>query len=460
MPRTRLTPALHDLIQTKRWGDLSSRQLAWPASDSVVPELTRSLLQQDLDDQALFFRALPRPLATEVFAHLGNTPISRDRLLSALTDPETQELLKTLSPDDRTAFLGELPGQAVQRLLNLLDPHDLDEARQLLGYSVTSVGRLMTPDYVAVEPDWRVSKVIEHIREQGRDSETIDVIYVCDAQWHLLDALPLRAFLLAEPTATVRDLMDDTFVELSTSDDREDALRVFERYDAVALPVVDSEGVLLGIVTVDDILDVAEQEFTEDFQKFAAMEPVATGYWQTSVWRFYRSRVGWLAALVLVSLLSSGVIAAFEETLSQLVVLSFFIPLLMGAGGNTGSQSATLTIRALSTGDLQPDEWLRVVRRELLIGLALGLSLGLLGLVLGVLQGGGLNGGGLEIGLVIFLTMTIMLCVTNLLGVVFPFVLTRLKLDPASASGPAVASISDTVGLLIYFSLARLILRI
>lgn len=246
--------------------------------------------------------------------------------------------------------------------------------RQLLGYAETRVGRLITPDYAAVEPSWRVARAVEHIRGRGKDSETIDVIYVFDAHGHLLDALPLRAFLLTEPSSTIDNLMDDTVVELSAADDRKDALRVFERYDAVALPVIDAPGVL-----AKDILDVSEQEFTENFQKFAAMEPVTTRYWQTSAWRFYRSRVGWLAGLVLVSLLSSGVIAAFEETLPQLVVLSFFIPLLMGAGGNTRSQSATLTIRALSTGDLQSDEWFRGVRRELLIGLALGFSLRLLG---------------------------------------------------------------------------------
>lgn len=318
----------------------------------------------------------------------------------------------------------------------------------------------MTPDYIAVGPDWSVARALEHIRTRGRASETVDVIYVHDAAWRLIDALPLRRFILADPDTPVQSIMDNAFISLAAHDDRENALRTFQRYDAVALPVVDSQGILIGIVTVDDILDVAEEEFTEDFQKFAAMEPLKEGYWQTSIFRFYRSRVGWLAALVLVSLVSSGVIAAFEGVLAQLVVLSFFIPLLMGAGGNTGSQSATITIRALSTGDLELSDWARVVSREFFVGITLGVSLGLLGLVLGIVQGGGLTETGVQIGLVIFLTMTLMLTITNLLGTSLPFILTRLGLDPASASGPMVASISDTIGLLIYFSVARWVLGI
>lgn len=460
MLHEQLTPEIRQLIRLHRWTELSNRRLAWPEPETVAPDLVDELLELDRTDRVLFFRALPRPLASEVFAHLESDPEVRDDLLAALTDQETRHLLATLSPDDRTSLLEELPGQVIQRLLNFLNPQDLAEARQLLGYSEESVGRLMTPDYIAVKPEWSVSRALEHIRRRGRASETVDVIYVHDDAWRLIDALPLKRFILADPEAPVQSIMDNAFISLSAYDDRESALRTFQRYDAVALPVVDSQGILIGIVTVDDILDVAEAEFTEDFQKFAAMEPVKEAYWQTSILRFYRSRVGWLAALVLVSLLSSGVIAAFEDTLSQLVVLSFFIPLLMGAGGNTGSQSATITIRSLSIGDLEIGDWLRVARRELLVGFILGVSLGLLGMVLGIIQGGGLTEIGVRIGVVIFLTMTLMLTVTNLLGMSLPFILTRLGLDPASASGPMVASVSDTIGLLIYFSVARWVLGI
>ncbi len=434
--------------------------MAWPEPDIMAPDLADLLVELPSNDLTACFQALPHDLAVAVLGHLINRPTTRDTLIAALDKQKMRQLLSDLSSDDRTALLGNLPGQFTQRLLNLLEPGELDKARLLLGYPERSVGRLMTPDYIAVRPTWQVAQALEHIRHRGRNDESVDIVYVCDESWHLLDALPLRAFILAAPDTTVRSVMDNTFVTLSAFDERERALRLFERYDAVALPVIDEEGVLLGTVTVDDILDVAEMEFTEDFQRFAAMEPVSDGYWQTGLWHFYRSRVVWLGVLVLVSLLSSGVIAAFEETLSQLVVLSFFIPLLMGAGGNTGSQSATIVIRALSSGDVELRKWFRVVRRESLLGLALGISLGLLGLVLGTIQGGGLGGGGPEIGLIVFLTMILLLFITNLIGVTLPFLLTRLGLDPASASGPVVASISDTIGLLIYFSLARAVLSI
>jgi magnesium transporter len=300
MLHEQLTPEIRQLIRLHRWPELSNRRLSWPEPETVAPDLVDELLELDRTDRVLFFRALPRPLASEVFAHLESDPEVRDDLLAALTDQETRHLLATLSPDDRTSLLEELPGQVIQRLLNFLNPQDLAEARQLLGYPEESVGRLMTPDYIAVKPEWSVSRALEHIRRRGRASETVDVIYVHDDAWRLIDALPLKRFILADPEAPVQSIMDNAFISLSAYDDRESALRTFQRYDAVALPVVDSQGILIGIVTVDDILDVAEAEFTEDFQKFAAMEPVKEAYWQTSILRFYRSRVGWLAALVLV----------------------------------------------------------------------------------------------------------------------------------------------------------------
>lgn len=460
MPQPLLTQDIRQAIASRRWRSLSDRQTVWSEPDIVGPDLADLMSELGPEDLSACFQALPHNLALSVFTHLVDHPAARTTLLATLSQRDMRQLLSELSPDDRTAFLGHLPGQLTQGLLNLLDSNELEETRLLLGYPVNSVGRIMTPDYVAVRPDWQVSQALEHIRARGENNESLDVIYVCDETWHLLDALPLRIFILAPPDVSVREAMDSSFIELSPFDDREAALRLFERYDVVALPVVDSEGVLLGVVTVDDILDVAEKEFTEDFQRFAAIEPIETSYWQTSVGQFYRSRVVWLGALVLFSLLSSGVIAAFEETLSSLVVLSFFIPLLMGAGGNTGSQSATIIIRALSAGNIKLTQWWPVVRREALTGLALGLSLGLLGFVLGTVQAGGASGDGLKVGFVIFLTMTLLLCVTNLLGATLPFVMTRLKLDPASASGPVVASISDTIGLLIYFSLARFVLNL
>ncbi|MDQ3460142.1 MAG: magnesium transporter [Deinococcota bacterium] len=438
------------LIEEKRWAELSSRRVAWPDSEMVAPELVDFLLELDKEDRVLLFRALPRRLATEVFAYLEPEP--RDALLRELTDGETRQLLANLNPDDRTGVLEELPGRVTQRLLNLLSPEDLEEARQLLGYPEESVGRLMTPDYVAVKPEWSVDRALEHIRRLGRRSETINMIYVHDDDWKLLDALPLQSFILAKPDKTVSDIMDYSFASLRASDDREEAVRMMQRYDRVALPVVDSQGILLGIVTVDDVFDVAEEEVTEDFHKSAAVTPLNRGYWQASLWNLYSSRIGWLATLVMVSLVSSGVIGIYEEVLESVVALAFFMPLVIGTGGNAGTQAATMMIRALSTGDVEIRQWFRAFLREIAIGFTLGVSLGALGMVLGIFRGG------YEVGLIVLLTMMVMLVITNLLGMSLPFILTKLGLDPASASGPLVASIADAIGLLVYFAIASRVL--
>lgn len=438
------------LIEEKRWTELSSKRVAWPDSEMVAPELVDLLLKLDKPDRVLLFRSLPRNLAAEVFAYLEPEP--RDALLHELTDSETRRLLANLNPDDRTDVLEELPGQVTQRLLNLLSPEDLAEARQLLGYPEESVGRLMTPDYVAVKPEWTIDRALAHIRRLGRRSETINMIYVHDDEWRLLDDLPLQSFVLAEPNKTVRDIMDESFISLKANDDREEAVRLMQRYDRVALPVVDSQGILLGIVTVDDVFDVAEEEVTEDFHKSAAVTPLHRGYWQASLWNLYASRIGWLAMLVMVSLVSSGVIGIYEEVLESLVTLAFFMPLVIGTGGNAGTQAATMMIRAISTGDVEIRQWFRAFTREVLIGLTLGVSLGALGMLLGIFRGG------YEVGLIVFLTMMIMLVITNLLGMSLPFILTKLGLDPASASGPLVASIADAIGLLVYFTIASRVL--
>jgi magnesium transporter len=278
------------------------------------------------------------------------------------------------------------------------------------------------------------------------------VIYVVDAGWRLLDDMPLRRLVLAEPTQRVEEIMDHTMVRLEATDDREEAVRTMRRYDRVALPVVDTGGVLVGIVTVDDVFDVAEEEATEDFHRAGAMLPLRTSYWEATKRVLFRARIGWLAALVLVNLISSGVIAAYEEVLEAVVALAFFIPLIIDTGGNTGSQSATMMIRAISTGDVTPRPWFRAFTKELAIGVAIGLSLGVLGMLLGFFRGG------FAIGIVVLLTMVTMLVMTNLVGVVLPFLLTRLRLDPAIASGSLITSIADAVELIISFSFAVWIL--
>lgn len=435
-------------------GDLS-RLLAlrdWPSvrdrlRESPAPEVTDLLESVPGPDRALLFRALPRPQAAEAFSHLERS--AQDDLLLSLTDDETRSLLEEMSPDDRTHLLEELPGRVTQRLLNLLGPEDLQVARNLLGYPEESVGRLMTPDYVAIRPDWSVARALEHLRVHGRDSETINRVYVVDAGWHLLDDIELRRLILADPARSVADVMDHTFAAVQASSDREQAVRLIQRYDQVALPVVDSAGVLLGIVTVDDLLDVAEAEATEDFHRVGSVRPLRTSLREAGMGYLYRQRIGWLLALVLMNVFSGAGIAYFEETIAATVALVFFLPLLIDSAGNAGSQAATLMVRAMATGDVGKGDWLRLAGRELLVATGLGLTM-----ALGVTLVAWFRGGP-QVAMVVATTMSLVVVMGSLVGMSLPFLLGRLKLDPATASAPLVTSIADISGVLIYFSLAR-----
>lgn len=439
------------MISARRWRALKER-----LSGSAAPEVAELLLDLDKPDRVLLFRALGRELSTEVFAYLK--PETQNALLRELTDEETRRLLTDMSPDDRTPLLEELPGQASQKLLNLLSPEDRARAQQLLGYPEESVGRLMTPDYVAVRPGWTVGEALAHIRRLGIDRETINWVYVVDGSWKLLDALTLRTFIVTDPQRTVEEVMDRRFVAVSAFADREEAVREIQRHDLEAVPVVDSDGVLVGIVTVDDVLDVAEREATEDFHLYAAVRPLDASYRESGVYPLFLKRVPWLVLLVLVGLVSSGVIEAFEETLAAAVALAFFIPLpffiplLIDSGGNTGSQSATLMVRAIATGDLKLSQWGRALGKELLVGATLGVALGLAAAGLGIFRGGP------EIGLIVGLTMIAIVLTANMIGAALPFALSKLRLDPAVASAPLITTVVDATGLLIYFTIATLVL--
>jgi len=445
---TDLKTRIRELIDEHQWQKLRDEALweKWP-----IPDIADALLDLNKKNRVLAFRLIPREMSAEVFAYLEKE--DRNALLKDLTDEETRRLLADLQPDDRTTLFEELPGQVTQRLLNLLSPEDLREARFLLGYPEYSVGRLMTPNYVAVRPEWTVAQALEHCRVKGKNSENLHIIYVVDANWKLLDAVELPRFIMAEPTQKVEEIMTNSFVvSLSAFDHQEEAVKMFEKYDLYSLPVLDSGGVLLGLVTFDDVFDVAQEETTEDIYKSAAVNPLTTSYREASIWELYSKRVGWLIVLVFVSLLSAGVLSFFEETLQKVIALSIFIPLLLGSGGNAGAQSATLMVRALATGDLQLSNWLSTAVKEMVVGLSLGATLGVLSSVFGFVQGG------LEIGLIVGLTTVGIILLASLVGMILPFVLTRLELDPAVASSPLIKSITDFLGLLLYFLIAGLIL--
>jgi magnesium transporter len=435
-----LKPEILDLIERRDWIELRDTLADWPA-----PEVADLILHLRKEDRVLLFRALPRPVGTEAFSHLSLE--QQDALLRDLTDEETRHLLAHLPPDDRTHLLEELPGQATQRLLNLLGPEDLEEARWLLGYPEESVGRLMTPDYVAVHPDWTIDESIAHIRRQGRDSETVNRVFVVDRDWRLLDDIELRHLILAPPTATISDVMDHSVVSISAFADREEAVRMIRRYDQFVVPVVDSDGVMVGIVTVDDALDVQEAEATEDFHRVASVGPVRMSLRDAPLALLYRARIGWLLILVFMNIFSGAGIAAFEDTLAATIALAFFLPLLIDSGGNAGSQSATLMIRAMAVGDVRMGDWFRLLGKELAVALAIGLTMAVGAASIAYFRAP-------EVIPVVALTMVTIVLVGSLLGMSLPFVFTRLGWDPATASAPLITSLSDISGVLIYFSVA------
>lgn len=431
-----------------------------------IAELPVSLLADIVGElpspyDVIFFRLLPRRTATDVFEYAP--PEKQQALIQALASHQRRlaELLNDLAPDDRTALFEELPGPIVQRLMNLLAPEEKTIAATLLGYPEESVGRLMTPDYVAVRGEWTIADAIRHIRCYGRDSETLNVIYVVDEKWRLVDDLHIREVLLASPEARITDLIDGHFVALLTTDDQERAVRRFAETDRVALPVVDSSGILVGIVTVDDVLDVAEEEVTEDIQKIGGLEVLHEPYMNTPLFILVKKRARWLTALFLGEMLTATAMSYFEAEIARAVVLALFVPLIISSGGNSGSQAATLIIRAMAVGEITLADWWRVMRRELFSGLSLGAVLGSIGFVrVAVWQAlFGIYGEYWPfIALTVGLSLIGVVLWGTLSGSMLPFLIRSLGGDPATSSAPFVATLVDVTGLVIYFSVAALLL--
>lgn len=443
MIRRLLKYDIDELVSQKDWKTLKDLLKELPA-----PDVAEILSDIEEDKMVILFRLLPKKQANEVFSQL---PYEKKKiLLEKLSDKRVREILHSLSPDDRVELFEELPGKVTQWLLNKLSPEDRKEVLSLLGYPENSVGRLMTPHYVAVRSNWTVSQALEHVRKFGKKAETIDTIYVVDDEWHLLDEIKLQDLILADPSDLIEDLMNREVVAVFAKEDQEKAVKLMEKYDLTVLPVVDDEGVLLGIVTIDDIMDVLEEEFTEDVQKTAGVVPLEISYSSASVWRLYKKRIVWLALLLVTSFLSSHVIAHFKDTLSKVIALSFFIPVLIGSGGNTGTQSSTLIIRALATGEVSLRDWFKVLKKELATGFLLGLTLGLLMYIWSHAWRGGA-----KVSIVVGFSMIFIILWANFIGAILPLILTKLKLDPAVISSPLISTLCDATGLFIYFSVAR-----
>ena len=447
-----------DLAALIRDGDF--QQLREQLVEQRPPELAAALSELRADEQVIAFRILPRSLAAAVFEYMS--PESQYSLLKAMAQEDVAALLNRMSPDDRTSLLSELPANVTKQLLALLTPEERVEAVTLLGYPPGTVGRLMTPHYVAIREEWTVQQVLDYVREHGQNSETLNVIYVVDEAGVLIDDIRIREFLVVPLTRRVSDLMDRRFVTLKATDTQESAVAVFRREDRTALPVTDTAGVLIGIVTVDDVLDVAEAEATRDFQMVGGSEALDEPYMKMSVLGMVKKRAGWLVVLFLGEMLTATAMGFFEKEIARAVVLALFVPLIISSGGNSGSQASTLVIRALAIGELKLADVWRVIRREIFSGLALGCILGAIGFLRISIWSAFSNIYGPHWVLVAWTVALALVGVVlwgTLVGSVLPFVLRRLGFDPATSSAPFVATLVDVTGLIIYFSVGVVILR-
>ena len=420
-----------------------------------------NLVYENSDYESQIISHLSIHRAASVFKILDLS--EQKKIIQNLPPFKSAELLNELPADDRVAFLEVLPNNVVRELIKTLDPDERKITLELLGYPENSVGRLMNPDYVYVYEYNTVKEVIETIRRFGSNSETVDVIYVINYKGELLDDIRIRDIILAQPEAKVSELMDERFISLNATDDQELANEAFKMNNRVALPVTDNHNILLGIITIDDVLWIANEEFSEDIQKIGGTEALDEPYLDISIFKLLKKRASWLTLLFIGEMLTASAMQFFQSEIESATVLALFIPLIMSSGGNSGSQASTLIIQAMALNELTIKDWWKVMRRELLTGFLLGLILGLIGLLrISIWQNLHIFDYGEHwkiIALTISCSLIGIVLWGSLMGSMLPILLKRLKLDPAASSAPFVATLVDVTGIVIYFSIAFLFLK-
>ncbi|MBP6532038.1 MAG: magnesium transporter [Bacteroidia bacterium] len=430
-------------------------------SAMVQPEELAELINDSKEiDLRKIFQVLDAEKAIKTFENLDYD--KQMELLGSYTVEQLSATLNQISPDDRTALFEKLPEDTLQRYLTLLTDEERKTTKELLLYPEDSIGRLMTPDFISVKEDWTVQQVLDYIRKNGSNSETISNIYVTDAKGFLIDDIKVRDFLLAPIDKKVSDLMDRQFVNLNARDDQEMAIDIFKQTNRMALPVTDFNGLLIGIITIDDVVDVIEEEDTEDIQKFGGTEALDEPYLKIALPQMIRKRAGWLVVLFFGEMLTASAMGFFNDELNKAVVLTLFVPLIISSGGNSGSQAATLIIRAMALGEVTWTNWWQVIRREVLSGLALGSILAVIGFLRISIWSTFTDIYGPHwflIGLTVSFTLIGVVLWGTLAGSMIPMLLKKLGKDPAVSSAPFIATLVDVTGLILYFSLAYLILK-
>lgn len=428
--------------------------------DKHPADIAEELAALDSKERDISFLMLSSQEKAEVFTYFEDD-IQQEIILS-LGDKELAQILNNLSPDDRTNLFENFPDELIRQMVNLLNPKEREVALNLIGYEKESIARLMTPNYIQVKPTWTVENVLEHIKKYGRKAETLNFVYVVNKDNKLIDDLRIGQLLLADKETMISDLMDNNFIAISTTTNIEQAFDTFDKYDRSALPIISEKGILVGIVTFDDIIDKIEERDTEDIQKFGGVEGLDLSYTKTPLLELVRKRAGWLIILFLGEMFTASAMGYFDGEIQKAVVLALFIPLIISSGGNSGSQAASLIIRAMALRELTLKDWWYVMRKELFSGLLLGSILGIIGFVrILVWQESGIYDYGeywFLVALSVSVSLVFIVLWGTLSGSLIPFLLRGLGLDPATASAPFVATMVDVTGLIIYFSIAALFL--
>lgn len=423
-------------------------------------DIAETLSGLPADQRLLSFLKVPKQYKAEVFTYLD--PDFQEETIRSIGSDEVSEILNAMSPDDRTALFEDFPDELIKYSINHLNPQERRIALKLLGYDADSIARLMTPYYIQIRKEWTVKRCLEQIKKVGKKMETMNHLYVVDERNKLIDDIAIGALLLAEEDTLISEITDNHFVAISTTTSKEDAVQYFEKYDRTALPIVTEGGVLVGIVTIDDILDQIESQNTEDIQKFGGLEALDMPYNQTSWMEMIRKRASWLVILFFSEMLTASAMGFYEKEIERAVVLALFVPLIISSGGNSGSQAATLIIRAMALQEISLKDWWYVMRKEIISGVCLGAILGAIGFLrIMVWQETGLFDYGehwLFVALSISLSLVFVVLWGTLSGSMIPFVLKKFNLDPATSSAPFVATLVDVTGLVIYFTVAGLFL--
>lgn len=445
-----LEKVIKELLENKKYHLL--RKVLEDENEADVAEVFETI--ENEESMVLLFRLLPKDEAAEVFAYL---PIeTQQTIIQLLTNTEVGQILNDLNSDDAVDMLEEMPANVVKKILALADVQTRRDINSLLQYPEDSAGSLMTVEYVDLRSFMTIDDAIKRIRKNGIDSETINYSYVTDAQKHLLGVISLREIILAKPDEKIEDLMDNNIITVTTLEDQEEVAKLFKKYDFAAMPVVDQENRLVGIITVDDVMDILEEEVTEDIEKMAAITPNDQPYMKTSVFETYKKRIPWLLLLMISASITGKIIQGFETALASCVILTAFIPMLMDTGGNCGSQASVSVIRALSLDEFDFHELPLVIWKELRVSILVGLTLAAANFLKILL----IDHTTVIVAFVVCFTLFLTVIVAKLVGCILPVVASKLGFDPAVMASPFITTIVDALSLLVFFNIATAFLGI